>query len=312
MHKKFLAFWVCFSFFMACSVFGFGQSWDVAPSMNYERHALGVVEHNGNIYAIGGFNGANKLEVLYSGDSHWTELAPLPVGQQGLAAALAGNKIYTFGSYGPSNICQIYDIDTDTWQAGPSVPIALYWATAETVGDKIYLIAGYQARGDGPLDTLYVLDTVSKEWTQGPSLPEIIQIPSSCVFENFIYVFNGRLRAIESGYFKYDIANKSWSTFISSPSRLGSGAGAVTAEDKIYLLGGHDGYIYEAFTNTEIFDPHSELWFEGPDMNVGRYQFRAVYLDFAKKIYVVGGRDENAESLNLVETLDTSSFQFAR
>jgi hypothetical protein len=286
---------------LAFSYYADGSPWDFGPSLNYARHGLDVVDHNGNIYAIGGWNGGDKLEVLYSGSTSWTELAPLPTQQQGLAAAIVGDEIYTMGSYGPSNICQIYDIITNTWKTGPSIPQALYWSTAEAVGDQIYLIAGFEPGGGGSLDTLYILDTLTGTWSQGPSLPGSIQIPASAVHGNEIYAFGNYGK-----YYKYDIGMQTWSTFTGPPSGHGYAAEAVTVGDQIFLIGGNSGSIYEAYTNTEIFDPVAQTWTNGPDLNVGRYQFGALYLDSANSIYAVGGRDDTASSLSAVEILDVS------
>jgi hypothetical protein len=56
-----------------------------------------------------------------------------------------------------------------------------------------------------------------------------------------------------------------------------------------------------------MFDPVTELWTDGPDLNVGRYQFGALYLEPENSIYAVGGRDENAASIDSVEILDINS-----
>lgn len=218
---------------------------------------------------------------------------------------MVGDKIYAFGSYGPSDICQIYDINTDSWEKGPDLPTPMYWCTAEAVGSKIYLIPGHQPGTF--LDTLYILDTLTKKWSKGASFPEAIIIPASAVLGDHIYVFGNLGR-----YYKYDIPHDSWSGFSGPPSGHGLAAEAVTVGDKVYLVGGNSGYIKEAYTNTEIYDPLSDTWSQGPDLNRGRYQFGAVYLDSVKGIYAIGGRNEDADSMRTVEilylTLDADKF----
>jgi N-acetylneuraminic acid mutarotase len=275
------------------------QQWYFGPSLNYARHGLDVLENNGKIFAIGGWNGDNKLEVLDTSNANWVELQSLPTGQAGVAAALVGNKIYTMGDYGaPNNICQIYDIGTDTWQSGPDIPVDLYFATSEAIGDKIYLIGGYT--GGPGLETLYILDTISNTWSQGSNMPSGISIPASAVYENQIYVFG---RGV---YYKYNIATDSWTSFPRPPSSHGHASEAVTVGDKIYLIGGNDGYIYEAFKTVEIYDPVSQTWEIGPELNVGRYQFGGSYAN--GKIYAIGGRDENAQALSYVEILEVEQW----
>jgi N-acetylneuraminic acid mutarotase len=278
---------------------GLAQTWITGPSLAYARHGLDTIEHDGDIYAIGGWNGGDKLEVLYEGDTSWTELASLPTGQEGLAAAVVGDRIYTFGSYGASDICQVYDIASNTWTAGPTMLAGLYWSTAEAVGTDIYLIGGFQPGGSGSLDTLYILDTATDTWSQGASMPGTMQIPASAVHGDYIYVFGSYGR-----YYRYDIANDSWTTFTGPPSGHGGQAEAVTVADAIYLIAGCPGNIYTAYKTVEILDPVTGTWTTGPDLNVGRYQFGAVYLDASQRIYAVGGRDENAQPLASVEILE--------
>jgi hypothetical protein len=264
-----------------------GTAWYFGPSMTYARHGLDVVEYGGKIYAIGGWGGGTKLEVLEAGS--WSDLTPMPQPQEGLCAAVTSDgKIYTFGSYGFSTITQIYDIAANSWQAGPSLPQGLYWATAEWY---IYVIGGHPTT-----DKLHILDTVSGTWQVGADMPSGIQIPASAVYDNQIYVFgNGR-------YYKYDIAGGSWSAFTGPPSGHGAQSEAVTIGDEIYLIGGSYASIFEAYADTEIYDCTAGTWSAGPDLNVGRYQFGAAYS--GGKLYAAGGRDENAASLDSVEILD--------
>jgi len=283
------------------SATAFGQ-WTYGPSLNNARHFHGLVEHDGDIYAAGGFSAGNSIEVLYSGGTSWTALAAMPASQQGCTAALVGDKIYTLGGYGPIDTCQIYDIPSDTWSTGPNLPEALYWSTAQAIRNKIYLLGGYHPGGSGALDTVYILDTVSNTWSDGTPLPSAVQISTSTIFGNHIYVFGG------AGYmFKYDVVMDTWSSVSNPPSGHGRSGGVVTVEDSIYLIGGNFGYIYEAFKTVEIYDPITDSWTTGPDLNTGRYQFSAVYLPSEKRIYAVGGRDENATSLSSVEMLDITA-----
>jgi hypothetical protein len=275
-----------------------GSLWYFGPIMNYARYGLDAIEHNGKIYAIGGWDEDTKIEVLDVAGGSWVELQPLPNSQAGVAAALVGNKIYTMGHYGGSNICQIYNIDTDMWQTGPDIPGELYWATAEAVGNKIYLIGGWQPGGQGVLDTLYILDTLTDTWTQGSNLPTGIQIPASAAYGNQIFVF-------DSGVcYKYDIATDDWSPCPAPPSGHGNASEAVTVGNRIYLIGGNFGNIYEAFKTVEIYDPVSETWTAGPELNVGRYQFGGEYAN--GRLYAIGGRDANAQALSSVEVLELS------
>jgi len=282
-------------FIILCLIFSavrlVSAQWYFGPNLNQARHGLDVVDYQGNIYAIGGWNGDQILEVLEN--DVWSFLTSLPEPQSGLAAAIVGNKIYTFGSYGWLDVTQIYDIDSDSWSAGPDIPQGLYWATAEATDSTCYLIGGYSYGG---LNTLYLLNTNTNMWSQGAEMPGAIQVPASALYDDHIYVFGN------GSYYKYDIAGDSWISFPAPPSGHGYAAEAVTVDDKIYLFGGNAGYIYEAYTTVEVFNPATGIWEADSELNVGRYQFGATYVN--GKIYAIGGRDENAQSIGTVEILD--------
>lgn len=274
-----------------------GQVWAAGPTMTNARHASGVVQHGGDVYAIGGFGAPNSLEVLPAGALSWSSLAALPTGQSGLCAAVVGNDIFTFGSYGPSNICQVYDIPTDTWSAGPALPAALYWSTAEAVGTQIFVIGGFQALGAGPLDTVHILDTTTMTWSAGAAMPGAIQVPASAVVGNSIFVFGS------GSNYVYDVPGDSWSNFTGPPSGHGSAAEAVAVGNDIYLIGGSPGSIYTVYRSTEIYDTVTDSWTRGPGMVRGRQHFGAVYVPREGAIYAVGGRDNTAMAMREVERL---------
>jgi len=282
---------------MVPPVSSLGQGWENGPSLNRARYGLGAVQYNGHIYAAGGHKTPNTLEVLFSGETEWTQLAPLPAEQKFHCAALVEDKIYTLGSYGTSDICQIYDISENKCQAGPTLPMALYWATAQAVGNKIYLIGGWQPGGAGKLDTLWILDTVSGEWTRGASIPTPMQTPTSASYANDIFVF------CKDSHYKYNIQSNRWTPFPTPPRSHGGQAAAVAAGGKIYLIGGCPGNINEAFNTTDIFDPVTSTWTTGPDLKIARYSFQAVYLDQEETIYAIAGRGLEAQSLGSVEKL---------
>jgi hypothetical protein len=141
------------------------------------------------------------------------------------------------------------------------------------------------------------------KWSQAASLPGAIQIPASAVWGGYIYAFGNY-----GHYYKYEIATDTWSSFTGPPSGHGYAAEAVTVKDEIYLIGGNSGYIYEAYQTTEIFDPVTETWTTGPDLNVGRYQFGAVYVGSESTIYACAGRDATASSIASVEMLTFQGF----
>lgn len=262
--------------------------WSFGPPLNVPRYGLGVVEYSNKIYAVGGWEGTTALEVF--DHNSWVNLSSLPVGQAGLTAALINDKIYTFGNYFiPNDIVQIYDITNNIWSLGPSLPIPIQWATAESIGDKIYIIGGYN-RGL-MLNTIYILDTRTNTWSRGANMPTWEQIPSSAVFNGEIYVFPLN--------YKYNISKNSWTPFTGSPRSHDYGAEAITVGNKIYLIGGSNGSILFTHDYTDIYYPSTDKWTIGDNLNIGRQEFGAAYLN--GKLYVIGGRNNQTNAEKSVE-----------
>ncbi len=256
--------------------------WTYGPSLHHARFGHDVAAYNNKLYAIGGWEAGTSLEV-FDFDS-WQSLADLPKTQEGLAAALADGTIHTFGSYGNMPTHQVYDIATDTWSTGPYMPEGDYWGTAESAADSIFYIS----------DKVYSFNITNNQWSSLGTFGDFI--PASAVHENTLYIFG-----LES-YATYDLATGTWGTFTPPPSGHGRAAEAVSVGSKIYLIGGNSGYVFEAYTDMEIYDPATDSWTIGPSLQTGRYQFGAEYFD--GRLYVVGGRNEAGEAENTVEYLE--------
>jgi hypothetical protein len=77
--------------------------------------------------------------------------------------------------------------------------------------------------------------------------------------------------------------------------------------DETYAIGGRNVGV-EDYTSIEVYDPATDTWTLGPDMNVPRAGFGAAVID--GRIYVAGGEqlaglaDGNAQVVDSVEVFD--------
>jgi hypothetical protein len=131
----------------------------------------GMVELNGRIYAIGGWNGSVRNSVLsYNVDgSTWSPVAPLNTGRRGLAAATSGGLIYAIGgatSAGvPQTIVEVYNPVTNFWSDAAPMNVARYGPAATTGLDgRVYVIGG-QADDGSSLASAEVYDPDTNTWS---------------------------------------------------------------------------------------------------------------------------------------------------
>ncbi|MCI0518989.1 MAG: carboxypeptidase regulatory-like domain-containing protein [Chloroflexi bacterium] len=125
-------------------------------------------------YVISGVNGRFDISTQtwrYSAvDNAWTELAPIPAGGEGYAAACFQGKIYVMG--GGSDQFYIYDIGTDSWSAAPALPRPVWGAAAAAWRGKVYLVGGdadfYFGGSSAAVD---IYDIASDTWSSGAFMP---------------------------------------------------------------------------------------------------------------------------------------------
>jgi N-acetylneuraminic acid mutarotase len=120
--------------------------------------------------------------------------------------------------------------------------------------------------------------------------------PATAVYQSKIYVFGGGGSAFKSlnTVEVYDPIRDKWYAGKEMPT-LRSGAMAITLGDRIYVIGGGfkkpDGK-FRFLPTTEIYNPQTDAWEQGPDMLKPHDYPAAALLDGS--IYIMGGHHPDA------------------
>ncbi|MDR0461302.1 MAG: hypothetical protein LBH62_07770 [Nitrososphaerota archaeon] len=292
--------------------------WTNLSNMPTSRGGLCSAVVSGKIYAIGGSNSSNVLDVNEMYDTttgRWSTRASMPTARTGFATAVYENKIYAIGgSIGESftGKVEVYDTIGDTWSTLSSMPMSRADLTANVVGDKIYLIGGKALSNNSPYYTQtndnQVYDIKTNTWSTCASMPISLQGYASVVVGTKIYVIGGSRQSLSgvdtstSNLQIYDTETDKWSN--GQPLLFSSSYGAavvtsgVMAPTKIYCVG---GFSVETFTDkTQIYDVANDYWTDGPKMSAQRaYLGLTIVNDI---IYATGGLD-GVKCLNLHEEL---------
>jgi N-acetylneuraminic acid mutarotase len=132
------------------------NTWTPKAPMPTARSGFGLVEVNGSLYAIGGFNkqqgdfsAAN--EVYDPATNTWTVKAAMPTHRVSFAMVEYQNKIYVFGGQilvnnhrVVINVSEAYDPATDSWKTLTPMPhLGEDFAAYDVIGDKIYVVGNY-------------------------------------------------------------------------------------------------------------------------------------------------------------------------
>ena len=282
----------------------FGQEslWDTFPSMPLPR-----ADYTGNVvgskvYLIQGFGAEINFTEYDSITENYTELAPVPYSADHSASAVHNGKIYVAGGCGFGNPCSnvtVYDIATNTWDNLPNLLLPNWSSTAQIVGDDFFVLGG-----NPNVNTCQKYNIPTNSWSFCEDLPTGREHSSSAVFDNKIYVINGRGGDIgdTTANEVYDPISDSWQILADKPTGMSGGWGGVF-NNKIYVIGGGSPLT----AANEWYDPVTDSWTSGPDMPTLRHGL--VCEPVGSKIYCFGGGlfNEGGNS-SLVEVFDANSF----
>jgi N-acetylneuraminic acid mutarotase len=284
------------------------QPWAVASPMPTVSFLAGVAGDGTFVYAAGGSDGTihDQLARYNPATDSWTTLAPMPVAANGLALvyASATNKLYAFGGTDvithALDLTHIYDIATDTWSSGAPMPNPRSrFAGAAYSNGKIYLVGGTNPSdpGNSQNDT-WEYDVLQNTWLIKLPIPIPLSYAASAIVDGHLYVIGGRTRLPPTlnTVYDYDIAHDFWTLLDAHlPSNVWV-PGGTTVHGRVWVVGGQRGSVTYA---TQIFDPRTRTFSEGPSLNVARYGLGAATA--GNYVVAIGGYAFGPDSLDTTE-----------
>jgi hypothetical protein len=233
----------------------------------------------------------------------WTTLAPSPDYYFGSQAVYFQGKIYDVGGYDqafqPTNTTRIYNIGANTWTTGAPMPAAL-GGMATALWNGVIYVAGGSPDLVNTVDTLYAYDITANTWTTLAPMPQALWVPGFGAINGKLYVAGG-----SDGFFQlntlyiYDITSNTWTTGANVPVTA-EAPGSAVLHHQLYLFGGLPPLIM-----TQIYNPASNTWRAGPNMNVYRWRFYGTAIG-NHSIVALGGQDAGGGALDANEQLTTS------
>lgn len=174
------------------------DSWDERAPMPTARGALSVTEHEGKLYAIGGYDGnANSAAVeVYDPESNtWDSRAPVPTARDHLATAAVSGKVYAIGGrllgdYRRNlSVTEMYDPVGDRWTRVADLPTARSGITAAEVGGRVYVFGGEGEKGTFRENEAY--DPAHDAWQTMAPMPTGRHGLGSAVVRGLIHIISG-------------------------------------------------------------------------------------------------------------------------
>lgn len=174
------------------------DTWAERASMPTARGALSVTVHDGNLYAIGGYDGkANSaaVEVYDPERNRWASHASLPTPRDHLATATVSGKVYAIGGringdyHRNLSVTEVYDPVTDQWKRDADLPTARSGITAAEVGGIVYVFGGEGP--DGTFRENEAYDPARGAWQAMVPMPTARHGLGSAVVHGRIHVISG-------------------------------------------------------------------------------------------------------------------------
>lgn len=249
----------------------------------------------------------------------WNNAANCPVACMENQGAVVGGKLYMIGGYYETNPkytgtvrCDMYNPATNSWTRLADLPHAVTHAGIATDGVFIWVAGGYPLRSDGwqnfASTNVYVYDTRSNKWANGPSLPQPRGAGVMVWLNGELHFMSGvdLTRADKTDHWTLNttIFNPTWEIAAPLPAPRNHPAAAVL-NGMIYLAGGQQG-INDAFPVATLFEynPATNSWTQKANMPSPRSHNSAAAFIYGGRFCVAGGETSYGHSLRDVIAYD--------
>lgn len=279
-----------------------GPGWTPAPPMpDGPTQETAVVELNGRIYSLGGFDAAftvlDRVHVFDPATCMWSAGPALPRPLHHVNAAVLGGRIYVVGALTDLGFVAVGDtmsIDPETesaWTMHTPMPAGTERGSSQTavVGDSI-VVAGGLRGGSLPQASAYRPST--DEWRALPSLPTARDHGCAASIDGAMYVIGGRTNILDGTVVRLSADETTWEQRARMPTaRAGMACGIVGGE--IITAGGEGNAAVSTgvFAEVEGYTPATDTWRTLPAMRTPRHGMGGAGL--GDRFYVPGGADED-------------------
>ena len=228
--------------------------WEEKAPVSVARYTGdGLVELDGQIYFVGGYNDSplKTFERYDPQTNAWETLPDLQDAREGLSSAVLDGKIYAIGGEGFSSM-EIFDPQTNQWSYGASLPKVIDRACAVSLSGRILLTGGYHGSSD--LTDVYEFDPVKETWEALPPITHARSGHRMVVHDGRVWVLGGDSAVCES----YDPVSNSWQVE-ESLSIARSWPVAWTNGEDLFVAGGNNSPDTRTIEVLREFIPMAKL-----------------------------------------------------
>ncbi|OQR75755.1 ring canal kelch-like [Tropilaelaps mercedesae] len=274
--------------------------WVSLPDLPSRRCRAGVAVLNGQVFAVGGFNGSLRVRTVDLYDpqrDQWTQAPQLEARRSTLGVAVLNNVIYAVGGFDGAtglNTAECFDPRVSEWRDIAPMSIRRSSVGVGVLGGLLYAVGGYDGASRQCLSSVEIYDPKTDEWR--PCADMISKRSGAGVG-----VLNGCLYAV--GGHDGPVVRKSVECFCPFETEAGIGTTSINGG----ASSSSPGVISGSVAGPSGFAPHGSsstvtgVWRAVPDMMLARRNAGVVAHE--GRLYVVGG-DDGTSNLASVEVYD--------
>ena len=277
--------------------------WTKKTEMPTLRGATAVGVVNGKIYVIGGgVDIANTLSTVEEYDpvtNTWTRKADMPTARGSGSASVVNGKIYVIGGCANNMVSlstvEEYDPATNTWTKKSDMPSPRVFLSTSVVNGKIYAIGGIVAlKPNDFFSTVEEYNPTTDTWTRKSDMPTPRAGLSTSTVDGKIYAIGGEAPKgqnmqgwnMPTTVEEYDPVTDTWMRKSDMPTPRWA-LSTISANGRIYAIGGGDLNGKKVLPTMEIYDPKTDTWIKEADMPFARAGISTATMN--GKIYAIGG-----------------------
>jgi thiol-disulfide isomerase/thioredoxin len=178
----------------AVQIYDFAQGeWSRGAEMPVAREGV-VMEHDGQIYAPGGYNGLvaiRNFQVYDPAADRWSKRKDLPVKLSAHHGLVVDGQLYTFGDYDLLDRTAVCDLEQDAWALLDLDYKASRHQGAARLGDEVFVVGGNVSSSAPYLDSIqrYPVAQLAaaprRPWAPGAEKPPVPAPPPGAGLEAF-------------------------------------------------------------------------------------------------------------------------------
>jgi len=226
----------------------------------------------------------------------WIEVSRMRQSRSEMPAVLLNGKIYiisgltTNAGLTTQKTSEVFDISSGQWESMKALPRPRHHGMAVALDGAIYYFGGSESASlDGTTDA-WNYDPSTDQWNELAPLPLPRSAGAAVVYKGSIYILGGvgKSHFTDGGEdngetLRYDTTTNTWTKLKPPLTRREHTAGALIG-DQIYLFGGRWD---KEFDTSEIYDPVSDTWRQGPVMPHPHAGYGIAVLN--NLVYLIGG-----------------------